>query len=70
MLILVWGIFPRQIHLFKMHIFIQLPSLDLNTGVKSEIASLPELEQNSVHVNNRRLYLVNYRVKSYSFESK
>lgn len=53
-----------------MHIFIQLPSVDLNTGVKSEIASLPELEHNSVHVKNMRQYVVNYRVKNYSFESK
>lgn len=70
MLILVWGIFPRQIHLFKMHIFIQLPSVHLNTGVKSEIASLSELEHNSVHVKNTKQYVVNYRVKNYSFEFK
>lgn len=67
---LVWGTFPRQIYLFKMHIFIQLPSVNLNTGVKSEIASFPELEHYSVHVKNRRQYRVNYRVKNYSFESK
>lgn len=63
-------IFPRQIHLFKMHIFIHLPSVDLNTGVKSEITFLPELEHNSVHVKNRKQYVVNYRVKIASFESK
>lgn len=53
-----------------MHIFIQLPSVDLNTGVKSEIASLPKLEHNSVHVKNTTQYAVDYRVKNYSFESK
>lgn len=56
----VQGIFPRQIHLFKMHIFIHLLSVDLNTGVKSEITFLPELEQNSVHVKNRKQNVVNY----------
>ena len=70
MLMFVQGIFPRQIHLFKMHIFIHLPSVDLNTGVKSEITFLPELEHNSVHVKNRKQNVVNYRVKIASFESK
>lgn len=60
MLMFVRGIFPRQIHLFKMHIFIYLPSADLNTGVKSEITFLPELEHNSVHVKNRKQNAVNY----------
>lgn len=53
-----------------MHIFIQLPSVDLNTGVKSEIASLRKLEHNSVRVKNTRQYAVDYTVKNYSFESK
>lgn len=56
----VQRIFPRQIHLFKMHIFIHLLSVDLNTGVKSEITFLPELEQNSVRVKNRKQNVVNY----------
>jgi len=56
----VQGIFPRQIHLFKMHIFIHLPSVDLNTGVKSEKTFLPELEHNSVHVKNRKQNVVNH----------
>lgn len=70
MLIFVWGIFPKQIHLFKMHIFIHLPSVHLNTGVKSEIIFLPELEHNSVCVKNRKHCIVNYRVKISSLESK
>lgn len=69
-LILVWGIFPSLIHLFKMHTFIQLTSVHLNTGVKSEVASLPELEHNSVHVKNTRQHIVNYTAKNYSFEFK
>lgn len=60
MLMFVRGIFPRKIHLFKMHIFIHLPSVDLNTGVKSEITFLPELEHNSVHVKNSKQNAVNY----------
>lgn len=54
MLIFVQGIFPRQIYLFKMHIFIHLPSVHLNIGVKSEITFLLELEHNSVRVRNRK----------------
>lgn len=46
-----------------MHIFIQLPSVDLSTGVKSEIASLPKLEHNSVRVKNTRQYAVDYKLK-------
>lgn len=67
---LVRGIFPGQTFLFKMHTFIHLPRVDLNTGVETKIIFLPELKHNSVHVKSRKHNTVHFKSWSCLLEFK